>query len=262
MFKKLKKWAKKAWNGAKKVWKGVKKVARAVVTAIVQVVNVIKEFLNRFLGVLEFLATLLGWMPDKRMRLYVVILRDGRRLVANYARVRQAVIGAEQILVREANTHLFVGGWPMWSEEEEEAPAAALRVSCNVDAWKEDFDEAGAYFKSKQLRANSGFISFTSLLTGYGAPVTVFFVREVGNNKRGCSLGPLSDYVTVEDADAQLIAHEIGHACGLWHMGGECFWKKLCPNNPSNLMHPNANGEKLSRWQKAIFRNSRHVTFV
>ena len=63
-------------------------------------------------------------------------------------------------------------------------------------------------------------------------------------------MGPLSDYVTVDRVRGPLIAHELGHCCGLWHT-----------KEAGNLMLPAANSETMTRTQQAIFRNSRHVTF-
>ncbi len=90
-------------------------------------------------------------------------------------------------------------------------------------------------------------------LIGYGAPVTVFVVRSI-SDKNGCSLGLLTDYVTIEAKAVLrtrgLMAHEIAHACGLLHS-----------QDTTNLMFPTGPGTEISRFQTAVFRNSRHVTF-
>jgi len=90
-------------------------------------------------------------------------------------------------------------------------------------------------------------------LIGYGQPLTVFIVRSMSTHN-GCSLGAATDYVTVEAktlrATRRLLAHEVAHACGLWHS-----------KNPANLMAPRGPGEELAHWQAAILRTSRHVTF-
>jgi hypothetical protein len=82
----------------------------------------------------------------------------------------------------------------------------------------------------------------------------VFVVRDVVG-KCGCSLGPLGDYVTVDrdglGGTRRILAHELGHSCGLRHVGGE-----------GNLMRPRNPGERLTRWQRAVLRSSRHVTYL
>jgi hypothetical protein len=90
-----------------------------------------------------------------------------------------------------------------------------------------------------------------------GAPeaiaVSVFIVAGVAG-KQGCSFGPLTDYVTVDPdgvANPTLMAHEIGHACNLWHWGPK-----------SQLMYKHHDRGDAVRWlQKNFFRSSRHVTY-
>jgi hypothetical protein len=107
--------------------------------------------------------------------------------------------------------------------------------------------QAGAFFRS--LRATTTLGS----LTGYGAPLTVFVVRSISTHN-GCSLGVAADYVTVDAKTLRhgrrVLAHEVAHACGLWHS-----------RRPNNLMIPVGPGEELAKWQAAILRTSRHVTY-
>ena len=129
------------------------------------------------------------------------------------------------------------------------SPASALNVHCDDGAWQEDFGPAGAYFRRHAASTDSG------TWLGYGAPVTVYIVRDI-SNKGGCSLGFLADYVTLEAtmlplARHRLLAHEVGHACGLWHS-----------KDKENLMYPIGPGRRLARWQVALLRNSRHVTVL
>jgi hypothetical protein len=98
---------------------------------------------------------------------------------------------------------------------------------------------------------------------GYGAPVIAFAVRSFKDGNEGCSLGPLQDYVTVDfSKPASVLAHELGHACGLLHdedwplstyqSGGMItLMKKYSNDRPASL----------TRAQKAWVRASRHVSF-
>lgn len=121
-------------------------------------------------------------------------------------------------------------------------------------------------------------------LTGFGAPVTVFVQRSIGGGLFiGCALGPLTDYVmlaatfTPGAADANsddvadtialspgnpgittppspnnLLAHELGHKCNLWHV-----------SDPANLMSGSgsSNSDGLDDFQIMLVRGSRHVSF-
>jgi hypothetical protein len=94
---------------------------------------------------------------------------------------------------------------------------------------------------------------FAANLTGLFYPVTAFVVLDI-DHASGCSLGPLTDYVTLDPdgaKNASTLAHEIAHACGLWHV-----------QSKSNLLWRTfSRGDEIKWWQKNIFRGSRHVTY-
>ncbi len=128
---------------------------------------------------------------------------------------------------------------------DEPAPPTALDSPCAEGSYRADFGTGGAFFRHHRDRGG---------LTGAGAPITVFVVRDV-LGKAGCSLGPLVDYVTVDmtaltGRRLRVLAHELGHACGLPHSA-----------SPENLMLPSRMGDRLQPWQVAVFRSSRHVTY-
>lgn len=129
------------------------------------------------------------------------------------------------------------------------APRQALDVGCNSRAYREGLTEAGRYFDARSHRVKGTWL-------GYRSSITVFVVDHM-EGKHGCSLGPLADYVTVSRSavvdtsqghPSWTIAHEIGHACNLWHHG-------------NSLMRPAQEGrtEHLNRWQQILFRASGHV---
>jgi hypothetical protein len=220
-----------------------------------QLLNIGQEIVNRAIGAPGFVATLGGIKVRKRLCVYAFILSepagDGRgRPLATESKVREALLVADEIFKREANTELFWGDWPEIHTIEEPAPAHALDVECGTGSWRNDLGDAGAYFRSKLSVARKGVAWRARIATGYGEPIAVFVVRDVAG-KAGCSLGPLSDYVTVDRVRGKLIAHELAHSCGLWHT-----------HEAGNLMLHTANAETMTRSQRAIFRNSRHVTFV
>ena len=67
--------------------------------------------------------------------------------------------------------------------------------------------------------------------------------------------GPLTDYVTMTPSavrELNVMAHESGHSCNLWHSGAH-----------SNLMWPDpSRGNQVHWWQKNLVRISRHVRYL
>lgn len=216
--------------------------------ALTQSRNILQETVNRVPGLLELAASVAGVRPYKKMLLRVVILRDEEgKALATDEMIVPSFVEAQRIFLEQARVRLLPAGRLIVTVDEP-APEMALDVHCDDGAWQEDFGRAGDYFRRYCARAGRPAL-------GYGAPVTVFIVRDI-SNKGGCSLGPLTDYVTLEAkmllrARYRLVAHEVAHACGLWHS-----------KEKTNLMFPKGPGDKLARWQSAILRNSRHVTLL
>jgi len=218
-----------------------------IIGALMQILNVIKETFIRLLGIVDFALFFVGFRPLKTMRLRVVVLRgpEGEPLTTE-ADVALAVAEMTRVFEEKAHTRV-VAAEPLVVIGEGIAPHEALNVHCDDGAWQEDFGPTGAYFRKACAR------SLVGTLSGYGAPVTVFIVQEI-SGKGGCSLGPLTDYVTQEARTVghnRLMAHEVAHACGLWHS-----------KDTPNLMYPSRPGDYMAPWQAAIFRNSRHVTYL
>lgn len=170
----------------------------------------------------------------------------GRSWVALNASIDEArrifKAGANIDLVPEANDEMI-------RVIEDPAPAEALDVGCNSRAYREGLTAAGKYFEALSQRVPGTWL-------GYRASITVFVVEHM-EGKHGCSLGPLADYVTVSRAavvdtsqghPSWTIAHELGHACNLWH-------------HQDSLMRPQPQGRRasLKRWQQVLLRASGHV---
>ncbi len=211
-----------------------------------QILNVIKETINRLFGLADLVACLLGFMPWKKLRLRVVVLYgENQQPPVSKAIIAVAVAEAARVFEQVARVRFITTESGVFIQENI-APELALNVHCTDGAWQEDFGQTGAYFRKNSARNISG------MLTGYGSPITVFIVYNI-SGKGGCSLGPLTDYVTQSARTLgknRLMAHEIAHACGLWHS-----------KEKPNLMFPRSPGDLMSRWQVAILRNSRHITY-
>lgn len=165
-------------------------------------------------------------------------------------------------------------------------PTAELDGACsgNTSAgFGEDLSSIGAARQIKLIAPC--FFGEWRRLTGFGSPVVVFVQRSIGGGIFiGCALGPLTDYVTIaatftpgatdinrdDVADtiallpgaatftpppspSNLLAHELGHKCNLWH----------ATSDPSNLMFPSVSSSfGLDDFQVILVRGSRHVSYL
>lgn len=218
----------------------------AFAAGLSEAANVLRETGNRVVGVPELAGSLAGRRRPKKLRIRVVILRDEQGTpVATPEDVGPSLAEARRVLQQALAIDLLPAAEPLVRTLEVPAPPAALDSPCAEGSWRADFGDGGAFFRRHSERGT---------VTGSGGPITVFVVRDV-LGKAGCSLGPLVDHVTVDMTALQgkrlrVLAHELGHACGLPHSSAA-----------ENLMLPKAMGDRLQPWQIAVFRSSRHVTY-
>jgi hypothetical protein len=215
-------------------------------TGLTQGLNVLRETGNRVVGIPELAGSLAGSRRPKKLRIRVVILRDEQgRPVAGADDVEPSLAEARRVLRETLAVDLVPAAEPVVRTLETPAPAAALDSPCAEGSYRADFGPGGEFFR--RHRELGG-------ITGSGTPITVFVVRDVVG-KAGCSLGPLVDHVTVDMSALtgrrlRVLAHELGHACGLPHSSAA-----------ENLMLQKGMGDRLQAWQIAVFRSSRHVTY-
>lgn len=238
---------------AKKAWRATKAVARAIV-------RVVAEAIGRVLGVVDLLIGFVGW-PRKKLRLHIVVLSQASPIVTkddpavmhmhsspiiNPADLDDSINFAKQTLKEKFNVNLVSYSTEFVNIDDTIAPDYALNVKCNSGALSEEFSAEGEYFASKIAGWNAIPISLTF-------PITVFIVANV-KDKQGCSLGPLTDYITLDPdgvGSRTTLMHEIGHSCGLWHSGTQ-----------SNIMYKNAGRGNGAKWfQSNLLRSSRHVLY-
>ncbi len=228
--------------------------------------NSVLTLIHVIFGLIELVLWQLGYRPEKKLRIGFLILpgEDGEPLTTP-ERAFRAVSYIQQCF-EPARIQVLPAFPPpkRLSESGENSDAGQwsriisragvqhlLDVDCNLKAMVQDIGLPGLYYQYHTL--NTSFETAFRRISGYGSPVVVFVVRDIGNFG-GCSLGWLADYVTVKRTSVRTTAHELGHALNLLHR-----------KDPDNLMHP-ASANKatvtLTTWQIAMLRASRHATLL
>jgi hypothetical protein len=246
------------------MWGWIKRTARSIGRGISGALSFLGNGffygLHRLFGIPELIVSLLGFKPRKKMRLKVLILRDAKnKPLTSIAAVQAVVDEAKLAFRREANIRIIPsrGSDEIVEEFGEQNPAYVLTPKCDADGFRQIFTRVGRWFRiESQPHSSRG-----------GA--TMFVVDNV-LEKGGCFLGPLVDYgyvdgTALEDSNGVLatggrkltLAHELGHACDLFHR-----------DTQRNLMAASgasSTGEQrtshLTRWQRSVVRSSPRVRY-
>lgn len=239
-----------------KIKKAVKKAVKKVVNTVKKVIRIVKEVVHRVIGVLDFIGSLLGIRPTKYIRVKVYILSDlKKRPVRDPVIVQQWVDEAKTLFKNRLNVDMRApdlrAGQGIVAIIPAPAPAEALFPNCGLG---DAFSDAADYYEDHYTYVHTSAWNYILDDLGYGEPVYVFVVADVGGGgKDGCSQPWLHNFAVL-DGDQQHLSlpHEIGHLCSLTHR-----------NAKGNLMYPltSDRGPNLTRWQIAVFRNARYVTF-
>lgn len=223
-------------------WRVVKTLIRQTLKIAITVIhNFIPNVPDLFLGFFKW--------PQKHLRIHILILTDpltSKPVVPSQA-LRASIDFAEATFKKNFNVKLrkYLNHWEKILPDA--APLSALKPGCGTTAYWQEFGEAGDYFN----RHLAGWYKIAGMPFTY--PITVYVVKDV-QGTRGCSLGPVTDYIVIDPDGIQnvnTLAHELGHACNLWHIG-----KK------SNIMYHHYTRGNGSNWiQCNIFRSCRHVNY-
>lgn len=230
-------------------WSKVKGAVRVVTRVFIEAVHRGNPALGGIDTVLGFAA----W-PRKKLRLHIIILADNTGPV-HYPDTMVAVSPADLIPAldyiktvykTQFNVEVLPYAKAFVEVTKTPAPHSVLKIDCGASGYGADFGEAGDFFAAHLAGWNAAPVSFTY-------PITVFVVQDV-LGKKGCSHGPLTDYIVIDPegvANPNLLAHEVGHSCGLWHS----FTK-------SNLMWKQGDRGNTTKWfQRNLLRASRHVLY-
>jgi hypothetical protein len=217
---------------------------------ISEILNIITEIIWRVVNlVIDFVLGIFGLDLKKYVRVGIIILRDEKKQpTCSEIDIDNIYRQAKEIYLNAANIELSLEGIHTL---EGKAPSNALHMSCDISSWGTDLWTAGSYYEWCSMRF---WDSRISRVVGLSSPISIIVISTIDPvSTKGCSLGPLTDYVLVEGADPVCFAHEIGHCCGLI--------LPMHDENPANLNNAICGGTKLKGWQRAIIRSSRHATY-
>lgn len=221
------------------------------------VLNWFTEIFWRIVGLFDFIASLIGIRPRKKLYFGVVIPVINGVPIATEAQVQPQVDSVIEIYNRTCNIDARFTGFCQTSIS---PPGGSIIVNCNIGGFFEDWWLKGSWFEF--VSNTCKFESNWRRVLGYGGEVLGFVVNNVtpdssASSTIGCSMAGTHNYVVIESGtgiDPATLAHEIGHACLLSHS-----------NAANNLMAATVTGAAfpvLTNWQSSVVRSSRHVTYL
>ncbi|MBC8757479.1 hypothetical protein H2O64_22605 [Kordia sp. YSTF-M3] len=215
------------------------------------ILNWATEGLWRFVGLIDFIASLAGFQPRKKMYFGIIIPTHKGTPITTEAALQPQITAAIDHMDRLCNINLiYTGAY----DSAIDAPFNPLTYACNTEGFFSDWLLHGSFFEL--ATALCKFEDSWRRLSGYGAEIIVFVVDDVTpNSKVGCSMGPTTNYVVVEAPSRDnLTLHEIAHACFLIRH----------PADPNNVMHSivKSSPQILTNWQVSVIRSSRHCVYI
>ena len=215
------------------------------------VLNWVTEIIWRAVGFLDFLASLAGIRPRKRMYFGVIVPSVNSIPIVPDVDIQRQVDAAVSFYDTTCNINLIFSGI---CHTDIPAPDSGLNVACDAGGFFNDWWLAGSYFEF--AAATCKFEGSFRRIIGLGAEIIVFIVKDVTTaNTNGCSFASTHNYVVIEAKptdQAFVAAHEMGHACWLPH-----------DSDPANLMNPvtPSAGPILTNLQISLVRWSKHCVY-
>lgn len=210
--------------------------------------NWITEIIWRIVGLVDFVASLAGIRPRKKMYFGVVNPAIGGVRIGADVDIMNQVNATIAFYDRVCNIEMIFTGI---CNPEQEPPGGRFVMACD---YAPDYGLEGAY-----IEFVSGLCKFRDTfrrVIGLGAEIIVFVVQDIPPTAVGCSYSATTNYILIEanpTDSAFVIAHEIGHACLLDHDG--------TPGNLMNRAAPAA-APTLTDLQISLVRWSRHCVYV
>ena len=216
------------------------------------ILNWVTEIIWRIVGLIDFLGSLLGIRPRKKMYFGVVVPSVGGVQIVPDVDIMRQVNSAITFYDTTCNINLIFTGICKTGIT---PPAAGLSVGCDAGGFFNDWWLAGSYFEIAS--ATCKFTDSFRRVIGLGAEILVFIVQDVTPvNTNGCSFTSTHNYVVIEAKptdQAFVAAHEMGHACWLTHDSDT--------NNLMNGSTPVAN-PVLTSLQISVVRWSKHCVYI
>ena len=216
------------------------------------VLNWVLEVVWRIIAIPEFIGSLIGIKLKKKMYFGVIIpVIDDKPLVEEAA-IQIWVDTAVEIYKRTCNIDLRFTGFCKTSIS---PPIKPLEIQCGAGGFFADWWLLGSWF---ELVSNTcKFQSNWRRVTGYGGEIIAFIIDGFSGTPVGCSMAGTHNYVTVQKPPGPFndtLAHEMGHACLLWHMS----------TGGTNLLDTGGRSTStpvLNSLQVAMVRSSRHAVY-
>jgi hypothetical protein len=216
------------------------------------ILNWVTEVVWRIVGLVDFVGSLLGIRPRKKMYIGVVVPSVDGRPIASDAEIQRQVDAAVAFYDQACNINVIFTGTCKTGVPPSDG---GLVVGCDAGGFFGDWWIAGSYFEF--AAATCKFTDTFRRIIGLGAEIIIFIVQDVTpSGTNGCSFASTHNYVVVEakPGDQSFVAaHEIGHACWLPH-----------DDDTQNLMNsvtPAVN-PTLTNLQVALVRWSKHCVYI
>lgn len=218
------------------------------------VINWLLEIGWRIIGIGDFILSLLGVRPRKKMYFSIIVPSSGHGPLMSEAALQPWIDTTIEIFDRTCNIDLRYTGI---CNAAVRPRGGEIVLGCNVGGFFRDWLLLGAWFEfvANICKQESNW----RRRVGYGGEIIVFIVHDYSSNSLGCSMGFTHDYVTVKQAPGphnDTLAHEISHACGLLHRNTDGRNNLMDPG-PRRTAQPD-----LTNWQSAVVRSSRHCTYL
>jgi len=222
------------------------------------ILNWVTELIWRGVGLIDFVASLAGIRPRKKMYFGVIVPSVNGSQIVKDADIMTQVNAAVAFYDQTCNINLIFTGI---CHTEVSPPEAGLVVGCDASGFLNDWWLAGSYFE--YAASTCKFTDSFRRVIGLGAEIIVFIVQDVTRdtdtptkNTNGCSFASTHNYVVIEAKPRDSMftaAHEMGHACWLPHDG-----------DTANLMNPSTPRAKptLTNVQIAVIRWSKHCVYI